>query len=104
MDRPRDRARAPDRSTAAANTAQEGGSRIFVWPCPPTIHDSCLVHRTTIGTMPNPSLSQALAPVICPTTDFPKSCQAQLAKIFRFIRSANQAYGRVIPLRQRGVS
>jgi hypothetical protein len=37
------------------------------------------------------------AALICPTTDFPKSCQVPHAKIIRFSRNANQRYGGVIP-------
>jgi hypothetical protein len=35
--------------------------------------------------------------LICPMSDFPKSCQAPQTKIIRFSRNANQRYGCVIP-------
>jgi hypothetical protein len=58
---------------------------------------------TRSSTLASPR-SAALRVVICPTADFPKSRQDPAAKIFRFIRIENQAYGRPVPLRQRDVS
>jgi hypothetical protein len=40
--------------------------------------------------------------VICPTSDFPKTCQALSSKIIRFIRSANHVYGSPVPLPTEG--
>ena len=43
-----------------------------------------------------------LSQVICPSADFPKSCQAFGTKIFRFSGSANQVYGPRRPAPSRG--
>jgi len=40
--------------------------------------------------------------VICPTSDFQKTCQVRWRKIFRFFGSANQLYGLAIPRSQGG--